>query len=132
MTAGVGNYVTQNPPHLGNFMIADNFHPALMVAATKRCPDVGKPPFHAGADTESFKPVVGGSRSGWSCRVACFYAVVTSRWSMLGRPAEAVGFSRIVLVPALRVTATILVRHVDHVPVPSNEGVCTVEPFTIS
>ncbi|HKO85762.1 MAG TPA: hypothetical protein VJ140_14665, partial [Actinomycetota bacterium] len=27
MTAGVGNYVTQNPPYLGNFVIAHTVHP---------------------------------------------------------------------------------------------------------
>ena len=49
---------------------------------------------------------------------------------MLGRPAAVVGSSRIVLLPALTFTVRVLVIQVDQAPVPSNEGVCTVDPLT--
>src|SRR5687767_8648440 len=50
---------------------------------------------------------------------------------MFGRPAELVGFRRMVLVPAFTGTERVLVTQVDQAPVPSNDGACTVEPLTI-
>lgn len=51
---------------------------------------------------------------------------------MLGRPLAVVGLNRMVLLPAFSVAVKVLVTHVVHAPVPSNDGVCTVVPLTIS
>jgi hypothetical protein len=44
---------------------------------------------------------------------------------------DVVGFNRMVLLPAFTDTDNVLVAHVDQAPVPSNDGVCTVDPLTI-
>lgn len=51
---------------------------------------------------------------------------------MFGRPAAVVGASRMVLLPAFTGTVSVLVTQVDQAPVPSNDGVCTVDPLTTS
>lgn len=50
---------------------------------------------------------------------------------MLGSPAAAVGYSRMVSLPALSGTVSVLVVHAVHVPVDSNETVAAVEPLRI-
>src|SRR5262245_28047189 len=50
---------------------------------------------------------------------------------MFALPFAVVGLNRMVLVPAFTVTVSVLVTQVFHAPVPSNDGVCTVDPLTI-
>src|SRR4051794_12835224 len=56
--------------------------------------------------------------------------VSTSRKSTFGSPPELVGSNRTVLLPALRLTVSVLVTQVVQAPVPSNDADCTTEPLT--
>src|SRR4051794_4701322 len=58
--------------------------------------------------------------------------VVTSRQSVFGRPPEPAGVKRVVLLPAYRVTVSVLVTPVSKAPVPSNEGPSTVVRLRIT
>src|SRR3954468_21600609 len=58
-------------------------------------------------------------------------ATSKSRKSMLGKPSAVVGFNRMVLLPAFTEMVRVLVTHAVQAPVPSEGGVCTVEPLTI-
>src|SRR5262245_53572518 len=49
---------------------------------------------------------------------------------MLALPLAVVGLNRTVLLPEATVTVSVLVTHVFHAPVPSNDGDCTVDPLT--
>ncbi|MGW7357017.1 hypothetical protein ACWGI0_10315 [Streptomyces sp. NPDC054802] len=50
---------------------------------------------------------------------------------MLGRPAEEVGLSRMVLLPELTGTVRVFVAHLSHAPVLSNDADAAAEPFTL-